>query len=184
MICCSLPDLERNEPSPACAASSGSPFLPLSPVSCPASSAAACPHLFSCLLFLSHVIAASLCSSGFAFWILLLPSGATVLVSLPRSLLFSCPLSPCQAIQGPWSVSLYCLLCPSCAPNSSHLSSSVFCPAWGWAPSGFFQLSALIVFAYLLLPSAWVSALWAANPSFFLTSSLQRWGFSSLLPYS
>lgn len=55
------------------------------------------PVLFSCLLFLSHLIASSLCSSGFAFRILLLSSSAAVLVSLPRPLLYSCPLSPCQA---------------------------------------------------------------------------------------
>lgn len=97
MIRHSLPDSERSEPGPACAVSSGSPFLPLSPVCCPASSTAACPHLFSCFLFLSHLIASSLCSSGFAFWILLLSSRATVSVSLPRSLLYSCPLSPCPA---------------------------------------------------------------------------------------
>lgn len=128
MIRHSLPDSERSEPGPACAVSSGSPFLPLSTVCCPASSTAACPHLFSCLLFLSHLIASSLCSSGFAFWILLLSSRATVSVSLPRSLLYSCPLSPCPAN----SRALICVLvlptayCP-CAPHSSHISGSVFC---------------------------------------------------------
>lgn len=128
MVRHSLPDSERSEPGPACAVSSGSPFLPLSPVCCPASSTAACPHLFSCLLFLSHLMASSLCSSGFAFWILLLSSRATVSVSLPRSLLYSCPLSPCPAN----SRALICVLVlpiayRPCAPHSSHISGSIFC---------------------------------------------------------
>lgn len=188
MIRHSLLDSQRSEPGPACAVSSGSPFLPLSPVCCPASSTAACPHLFSCLLFLSHLIASSLCSSGFAFWILLLSSRATVSVSLPRSLLYSCPLSPCPAS----SRALICVLVlliayRPCAPHSSHISNLLpweLCPAWEQGPSGFFQPSALTVSAYLLLPSAWVSAPWAANPSFFFTSFLQLWEFGSPLPYS
>lgn len=166
----------------------GSPFPSLSTVCCPASSAPACPHLFSCLLLLSHLIASSLCSSGFAFWILLLSSKATVINYFSQRPSYTpSPKVLAQPIQGPPPVSLCCVSHPPRAPHSSCLSGSVsscgtFAQLGGKVLLGFSSYRHSLSLCLSPPPLCVGFCSMGCKAWFLLTSFLQRLGFGSPPP--
>lgn len=146
------------------------------------------PVLISCLLFLSHLISSSLCSSGFAFWILLLalksysvsltPKVPPVLLS-PKSLPSQCrgpDLCPCTA---------FCILPMLPTPPISPVPSS----AMGALPSmgvrSLWILSAFSTHCLCLFPPPLCMGFcsMSCKPQFLFDLISPALGFSSPQPY-